>query len=63
LRILANEPRYKEEHPEEAEDLLAESELELTRSGATIELAKTRADMARLRLKRGDQKAARDLSL
>ncbi|MEW6664204.1 MAG: sigma 54-interacting transcriptional regulator [Thermodesulfobacteriota bacterium] len=63
LRLLADEPRYREEHPEEAEGLLAESELELTRSGATVELAKTRADMARLKLRRGDQKAARDLSL
>jgi transcriptional regulator with GAF, ATPase, and Fis domain/tetratricopeptide (TPR) repeat protein len=63
LRILANQGQDKGENLSKVEGFLLESESELKRSGANIELAKTRAEIALVKLKEGDKEAALDLAL
>lgn len=63
LRILAKQSQEKEENLTEVERLLSESESELMRAGASIEIAKTRSEMALIKLKQGDKKGASELAL
>ncbi len=63
LRIRARQARRSGAHQREVESLLLSSEADLLQSGDPIELAKTRIEMARLKLVQKDEHAARELAL
>ncbi|HQI81945.1 MAG TPA: sigma 54-interacting transcriptional regulator, partial [Deltaproteobacteria bacterium] len=63
LRLRALQARSRDEGPEVVLQLLEASEADLLRTGDTIELAKTRAEMARVKLTQRDRAAARNLAL
>jgi transcriptional regulator with GAF, ATPase, and Fis domain/tetratricopeptide (TPR) repeat protein len=63
LRIRALQSQEKGEGREQALRLLLESEEELLLTGDPVELAKTRAEMARIKLAQQDRPAARNYAL
>jgi len=63
LRLRALQARSRGDGPEVVLPLLEASESDLLRTGDTIELAKTRSEMARVKLDQGDRAAARNLAL
>jgi transcriptional regulator with GAF, ATPase, and Fis domain/tetratricopeptide (TPR) repeat protein len=63
LRLRALQARSLEENPEVALSLLEASEADLLKTGDPIELAKTRAEMARVKLAQRDRTSARNLAL
>jgi transcriptional regulator with GAF, ATPase, and Fis domain/tetratricopeptide (TPR) repeat protein len=63
LRIRALQAQEQGQGPESAFALLKESESELLRTGDHVELAKTRAEMARVKLVQKDRPSARNFAL
>ena len=63
LRVHALELQDQSNTPHEIETLLVKSRIELERSGATFELAKTCIELARLKLKEGAETEAKKLAL
>ena len=63
LRIQAKLAEKNDEDTLKIRTLLENSEADFERSGATVELAKTRAELARRALKEGDKKEAVNFSL
>jgi transcriptional regulator with GAF, ATPase, and Fis domain len=62
LRLSAMEAASKEENDDTIESLLESSEEYLRQSGDPVQLAKTRIELARLKLRQGDQEKARLLA-
>jgi len=63
LRLRALQARGRQESPEVVLSLLEASEADLLKTGDPIELAKTRAEMARVKLVQRDRTSARNLAL
>ena len=63
LRIVALRKKCSGANTEEVESMLEASQADLLRSGDPIELAKTRIEIARLKLQQHQEAAARDLAL
>ena len=63
LRIQAKQTEMEGEDPTRIENLLRKSEAKLKRTGTLMELAKTKAELARLKLAQGFKEEALDLAL
>ncbi|MBN2297291.1 MAG: sigma 54-interacting transcriptional regulator [Deltaproteobacteria bacterium] len=63
LRLRALQSKSRGDMPDAVLSLLEASEADLLKTGDPVELAKTRAEMARIKLGKGDRNAARNLAL